>query len=60
MKFRYVVTTFVEAESIEEAIKKAKRTKPHEVNLHGQWWERQDYRLNDSQRQSNIGFSDKK
>lgn len=55
MKLRYVVTTFVEAESIEEALRKAKKIKPHEINLHGAWWEKRDYLLTDESKDQ-IGY----
>ena len=55
MKLRYIVSTFVEAESIEEALKKAKRIKPHELSVHNSWWEKHNYSSKDEPR-SKAGF----
>jgi len=45
MKHRYIVRTYVEAETIEEAIKLAKRTKPHDVYLDQDVWKDRQYAL---------------
>lgn len=53
---RYVITTYVDAYSVEEAIKKARHTSPHEVNIQGNWWDRNNYSLSEEQQTPPIGF----
>jgi len=56
MKLLYVVTTYVEAESAQEAVRLSRDVRPHEVNLHGKWWENQNFALKEEQ-PTPIGFS---
>lgn len=60
MKKQYVVTTYVEANSAQEALKKASTQKPHEAYIHNQWWEKRDFTLNEVKKPI-VGFGvDKK
>lgn len=45
MKFRYVVRTYVEASTPQEALKLAKLTNPHEVSFDHDVWKDQGYAL---------------
>ena len=54
MKHRYIVSTFVEASSPQEALRLARKTSPHEVYLDNEVWKQQGYALRDSK--TNIGF----
>ena len=58
MKLLYVVTTYVEAESAAEAARLVKNVKAHEVNLHGKWWENNNFALREDHPQQ-VGFSAK-
>lgn len=56
MKFRYIVKTMVDAESITEAIKKAKKIAPQEVFIDDRVFEKRDeYALTDAERKQ-IGI----
>lgn len=59
MKLRYIIAYYVDAESIEEALKKAKRMKPHEVYIHNSWWEKNDFKIKEDNIKE-IGFKSKK
>lgn len=56
MKHRYVVQTYVDAETIEDAIRLAKRMKPHEVYLHADAWKDQGYAIKD-QPKTKLGYA---
>lgn len=56
MKFRYIVRTFVEASSPQEAIRLAKKIKPHEVFLDDRVWEKREFSLEEN-KPTQIGFS---
>ena len=58
MKFRFIVRTFVEARTPQEAIKLAKKTNPHEVYIDNEVWKSQDYAL--KQPKNRMGFSKRK
>lgn len=58
MKFRYMIRTWVEAESIEQAIRIARRTKPHEVIIDSEVWKERGYAIRDNQTKK-IGFDKK-
>lgn len=58
MKLRYIITKYVDATSVEEALRLAKRTPIHECYLLSQWWEKNGYQLNKSPKP--LGFADKK
>ncbi len=58
MKHRYIIRTFVEAEDPEQALKIAKRTKPHEVYLDSEVFKDRNYVLTQETKKL-IGYADK-
>jgi hypothetical protein len=59
MKHRYNVQTFVDAESIEDAIKLAKRTKPHQVYLDENVFKERGYAIKDENKKR-MGYEESK
>lgn len=58
MKFRYVVKIMVDAEGVEDAIKKAKKIAPQEVFIDDRVFEKRDeYALTDAEKRK-YGHSD--
>jgi hypothetical protein len=55
MKHRYIVRTYVEAKSPQEALKLAKGITPHEVYLDDRVWEKMGYQLTEVDRKQ-LGF----
>ena len=55
MKHLYVVTTYVRASSVVEALKLAKKTTPQEVNLHGEVWKSKGFALEEDEVKE-VGF----
>jgi hypothetical protein len=60
MKKQFIVQKYVMAESVEEAIKKAKNLPVHEVFLHNSWFEKEKNFVFFDQSQDKIGFEKKK
>lgn len=59
MKFRYIVRTFVDASSPQEALRLASKTKPHEVYIDDRHWQNEGYALT-AQELKIKGFEHKK
>lgn len=59
IKKQYIVNTYVEASSADEALKKASKVKPHEAYIHNQWWEKRDFEWGEKDAET-IGFKPKK
>lgn len=55
MKHRYIVKTYVEASTPQEAIKLAKQTNPHDVFLDNDVWKEQNWALKESDKKP-LGF----
>ena len=55
MKHRYIVRTYVEASSPQEALKLAKQTNPHEVSLDHDVWKETGWALTDAEKKQ-LGF----
>lgn len=55
MKHRYILRTFVEASSPQEALKLASKIPPHEVYLDQDVWKEQGYVLRESDKRQ-LGF----
>ncbi len=58
MKFTYIVNTYVEAESAEDALKKYKRIPAHEVGIYDKAWEKQGFEIKDETK-TKVGFDQK-
>jgi hypothetical protein len=58
MKHRYIVRTYVEASTPQEALKLAKITNPHEVNLDQDVWKAKNYALAEEIKKQ-IGYAPK-
>jgi hypothetical protein len=57
MKHRYIVRTFVEAKTPQEALRLARKMNPHEVYFDTEIWKMSDYALKEKERK--IGFKEK-
>lgn len=58
MKHRYIIRTFVEANSPQEALRLAKKTNPHEVYLDNEVWKDKGYALTEDSK-TKIGYAPK-
>lgn len=59
MKKQYIVSKYVIADSVKEAVQKSKKIPIHEVYVHNSWFEKQNYEWNAPQK-SSVGFYGKK
>jgi hypothetical protein len=57
MKHRYIVTTYVDATSPQEAVRLAKKTNPLEVRLDNDIWKERGYALTEEDKKQ-LGFKD--
>jgi hypothetical protein len=55
MKHRYIVRTYVDAESADEALRLARKVGPQEAYIDDRYWEKQGYPLKDEERKQ-VGF----
>lgn len=58
MKHRYIVRTYVEASTPQEALKLAMKTNPHEVNLDQDVWKDKSWALTEEPKKP-IGYAPK-
>lgn len=56
---RFIVLKFIEASGMEQALKKERRTRPHEIYLDNEVWKECGYSLTDEEAKK-IGFKDAK
>jgi hypothetical protein len=59
MKKLYVVTKYVEANSVADALRLAQRAPVHEVSILSQWWDKQGYQFSNEPKKP-FGIADKK
>lgn len=59
MKKQYIVSKYVMADSIAEALRKSKKIPIHEVYVHNSWFEKQNFEWNVPQ-STKLGFNKKK
>ena len=55
MKHRYIVRTYVDADSIEKALRLAKKTSPHDAFLDQDVWKEQGWTLKEADNKP-LGF----
>jgi len=55
---RFIIRKFIEAESMEKALKAERRTRPHEIYLDNEVWKNRDYALKDRV-SGNIGYDNR-
>lgn len=55
---RFIVNKYIEASSVEEAIKKSKKTPIHEVFIHNDHWKENGFYLGNQTGVTRIGFKD--
>jgi len=54
---RFIIRKFIDAPNLEVALRKERRTRPHEAYLDNEVWKEKSYSLNDEQSKK-IGFKD--
>lgn len=56
MQKQYVIQKYVLAKSVEEAMKKSKKSPIHEVYVHNSWFEKQNYEFFNKTDAAKVGF----
>lgn len=56
---RFIIRKFIEAESMEFALRKERRTRPHEIYLDNEVWKERGFSLTDEEAKK-IGFKNGK